>query len=717
MGEVVKRWESASGTGGGAPAEYWYRYAGKEMGKVGNDGNLYNSYISSITQRQTQAGQGAFEFGRTGGTPEADFGSRLEGISSYNQGSAAGTITARGGETLQAVAASLWGDSGLWYKLAQANGLSGDAALSAGQTLRIPAGVVRNTFNAATITPTDPADTLGDVNPTSPQAAPPKKQKCGMIGTILLVVIAIAVVVASSGGFAGGFASMFNGGTFAAGWSAGAAASGGLAGAAAAGAAAAGAAATAATGLTAAAVLGGGIAAAAGSIVSQAVGVATGIQEKFSWKGVAMAFISGAIGGAGKFGVGGKDILSNVARTMVKSAASQAIGVTLGLQDKFSWAAVAAAGVGAGVAQAVGGTQFAQNLTAKSELAGDIYVGMADAMGQAATLSLIQGSDFGDNLIASLPSVLGGAIGRQVGGALSKTFAKTEEPKPLEIEPINDRIEVDLSRAGLDPVTAKLPPAGQQNVQNGPSNINAVRQQLALTPEGDDFQFRMQAIGFEAAQRRRDLTTIAGVEDLSGGPIDITSQFEEFARQNPKASRLLRLVHDPASSGRAEDASWTLDLLVAGIGGIMKVGAEGAFAKSSLWKLPWLERGNKIEVDALKSVGGRNGLHANFPVIDSLTSSGRAISVVSIDLSAKTYLSNPKAISNTLFAKLKKVADFATVRSVTYGKSEVIPKMVKSRELLVIIPKGPMTPAQQQALQAVYQQGVDKGVIVTIKKY
>ncbi len=70
------------------------------MGKVGNDGNLYNSYVTSITQRQTQAGRGAFENGRQSGTPEADFGSRLEGISSYNQGSSAGSITARGGETL-----------------------------------------------------------------------------------------------------------------------------------------------------------------------------------------------------------------------------------------------------------------------------------------------------------------------------------------------------------------------------------------------------------------------------------------------------------------------------------------------------------------------------------------------------------------------------------------------------------------------------------------
>ncbi len=377
------------------------------MGKVGNDGNLYNSYISSITQRQTQAGQGAFEFGRTGGTPEADFGSRLEGISSYNQGSAAGTITARGGETLQAVAASLWGDSGLWYKLAQANGLSGDAALSAGQTLRIPAGVIRNTYNAATITPTDPADTLGDVNPTSPQAAPPKKQKCGMIGTILLVVIAIAVTVITKGAAAKFATALVKAATGAATLS--------------------GAAAVAATGI------GYGLAAAAGSVVSQAVGVATGIQDKFNWKSVGMAFISGAVGG-GMGDIGGKSIGAAMIRGAASSAISQGIGVALGLQDKFSWAAVAAAGVGAGAAQAVGRTQFAQNLTAKSEIAGDIYVGMADAMGQAATLSLIQGSDFGDNLIASLPSVLGGAIGRQIGGALSKTFAKTEEPTPVASE-------------------------------------------------------------------------------------------------------------------------------------------------------------------------------------------------------------------------------------------------------------------------------------------
>ncbi len=390
MGEVVKRWESASGTGGGAPAEYWYRYAGKEMGKVGNDGTLYNSYISSITQRQTQAGQGAFENGRQWGNPEADFGSRLEGISSYNQGSAAGTITARGGETLQAVAASLWGDSGLWYKLAQANGLSGDAALSAGQTLRVPAGVIRNTYNAATITPTDPADTLGDVNPTSPQAAPPKKQRCGVVGQILLVVIAVVVAWHMAPHLIAAVANM----TAAAGATAVTAA------------AVAGGATVSAT----ATVIGGGLAAAAGSIVSQAVGVATGIQEKFSWKGVALAFISGGVGGGVSKVMGAAQSMAGAAlRGAASSAISQGIGVALGLQDKFSWAAVAAAGVGAGVSGAVSGAMGSSGINTQA-ISSRLAIGMADAMAQAATLSLIQGTDFGDNIRASLPSVLGNAI-------------------------------------------------------------------------------------------------------------------------------------------------------------------------------------------------------------------------------------------------------------------------------------------------------------------
>jgi hypothetical protein len=96
----------------------------------------------------------------------------------------------------------------------------------------------------------------------------------------------------------------------------------------------------------------------------------------------------------------------------------------LGLQDKFNWAAVAAAGVGAGVGQAVRGALGAKPLAGYgsardlSNISKNMAASGVDAITQAATLSLVNGSDFGDNLRSSLPSVLGNLIGGAIGGAL-----------------------------------------------------------------------------------------------------------------------------------------------------------------------------------------------------------------------------------------------------------------------------------------------------------
>jgi len=430
---------------------------------------------------------------------------------------------------LQAVAASLWGDSGLWYKLAQANGLSGDAALSAGQTLRIPAGVVRNTYNAATITPTDPADTLGDVNPTSPQAAPPKKQKCGVIGQILLVIIAVAVMFASQGTAAGIAANIL-----------------GLTG-------------------NAAAVAAGAMAAAAGSVVSQVVGVATGIQDKFSWKSVALAAISGGVSGGMAHVLGPAQSMASAAlRGAASSAISQGIGVALGLQDKFSWAAVAAAGVGAGIGHAVGGTQFAKSLTAKSEIAGDIYVGMADAMGQAATLSLIQGTDFGDNLIASLPSVLGGAIGRQLGGALQDGIRRNQRIDGLVAETGRSRSEVkqwvkDAEATGLDLAGRATNPGPQlekarQKAEKARQSEEEIKQELLARRERfDRLEASLEKAGrangplflqfkrtYEAALRSQDVYFDKTVPGLTGSQVRLEG--DEVARATKNALSASMLV-------------------------------------------------------------------------------------------------------------------------------------------------------------------------------
>jgi len=124
---------------------------------------------------------------------------------------------------------------------------------------------------------------------------------------------------------------------------------------------------------------------------------------------VALAAISGGIGGSGsKLGVSGTGPLSNALRQGVASALSQGIGVVTGVQDKFSWAGVAAAGAGAWAAGAA-------NINAPF----NVVRSGASLIANAATRSLIEGSDFGDNVLAALPDLIGQTIGNMVAGGIA----------------------------------------------------------------------------------------------------------------------------------------------------------------------------------------------------------------------------------------------------------------------------------------------------------
>ncbi|WP_233354609.1 RHS repeat domain-containing protein, partial [Woodsholea maritima] len=99
-GQVVIR-EQVDNLPGGQPLEFWYRYGGKEMGAVGNNGGSDQSYNASINDRQTTPGQGPFRNGASSGTSYADFDQGLSPINSYNQGSGGGVYTVQNGDTLQ----------------------------------------------------------------------------------------------------------------------------------------------------------------------------------------------------------------------------------------------------------------------------------------------------------------------------------------------------------------------------------------------------------------------------------------------------------------------------------------------------------------------------------------------------------------------------------------------------------------------------------------
>ncbi|MDQ2798956.1 MAG: LysM peptidoglycan-binding domain-containing protein, partial [Armatimonadota bacterium] len=315
------------------------------------------------------------------GSPDPRYGTAfardVDAITSYDTGAAAGRYTVRSGDTLAGIAQALWGDASLWYTLAGANGLGAGSSLDPGQVLTVPAGVVRSTYTASTFTPYDPSDTLGDVSPVTAQpTARARKNKCGAFGQILLAAVAMAVTIALPG--SGFVAGALNG--------------------------------------------------AIGSAVSQGVGLATGIQDRFSFKGVALSAIGGGIsGGIGELAQGtgslakaaqfldGGGIVNGIARGVVTNIATQGIAIATGLQSTFDFAGVAVAGVVGGVGNwtsaHIGG---AATPTSRASFGNQLGASMASALAGAATRSVLTGTDFGDNVLAVLPDVIGSTIGSLV---------------------------------------------------------------------------------------------------------------------------------------------------------------------------------------------------------------------------------------------------------------------------------------------------------------
>ncbi|MCB5426409.1 LysM peptidoglycan-binding domain-containing protein [Altererythrobacter sp. CC-YST694] len=378
-GQVVIRQEQDQ-LATGDPYETWNRFAGKEMGYLGNIGMSKPEY-ASYTTGQLPDGSTPFPYSQTSGTAYADFsGGSYVPLNQYNQGRVGGSYTVQTGDTLQSIAQSVWGDANLWYKLAEANGLSGYATLTEGQTIALPTGVVRNAHNSATLKPYDPASMVGSVSPTpADPPQPPKKNNCGMFGQILLAAIAIGISAWLGpeilGFFQGAFGSIV--GT-----------SMGLA----------------ATGATS-------------SIVSQGVGVVTGIQNNFSWKAVGSAALSSVLTGGASTG----NFLVDAARSAVSNLAYQGIASAIGLQDHVNWSGVAAAGVSGGLGGVLGKnlgplTGSDANLSL-GNIASHLGVGAVQTLANAATRSAIEGTSFGDNIRAGLPDVIGQVIGQILGSA------------------------------------------------------------------------------------------------------------------------------------------------------------------------------------------------------------------------------------------------------------------------------------------------------------
>jgi YD repeat-containing protein len=393
----------------------WYDADGHVQSKREADGGTHFSLIVN--------GQVLGEETRTA---DNILGSIYTGVSSPSLSAPPATYSVQGAsETLQSIARNLWGDSKLWYLIADANGLDSDSKLAAGQILNIPMRVNTIHNDYATFKPYDAAEALGDTTP-----APPPPQHgggCGGVGTLIMVVVAIAVTYVTAGAAA---QAIF-------------AATGGLGSVAT----------TAAISTTMGAlstVAGAAIGGAVGSIASQVVGMAIGAQDGFNWKGVAMAALGGAItAGVGTMGATGQlgsalkgvDWTDVAARAAVSNVVTQGVGNITGLQHGFNWSSVAASYAGAAVGSQVTGYLENQNIF------GDLPQGAArfatagiSSFSAGLTTAVMRGGKIAVAQIATdaFGNALGSSLAENMSGVntTSRPVRETNSVAPMEWAPL-----------------------------------------------------------------------------------------------------------------------------------------------------------------------------------------------------------------------------------------------------------------------------------------
>ncbi|MCD4487153.1 LysM peptidoglycan-binding domain-containing protein, partial [Chromobacterium vaccinii] len=399
----------------------YYYVDGKQVGAVGNDGPSRVDFAQALAQTKLGNNKDQYRFGVA--VSSADFDQNYEPIGPNYPGQTPGSVTVREGDTLQVIAANLWGDRSLWYLLADANGLQGTEALKAGQVLRVPNKVTNFHNNSGTYRVYSPGEAIGDVTPTLPEPPPPPPPPggggCGGIGMILVAIVAVVAVVMTAGAAAVAMGAMAGAGGVGFGAAMSAVASAGFSGVMAAGGAALMGATTALTaglttmGLVGAAAIGGAV----GSIVSQGVAMAMGMQDKFSWGQVGLsafttAATAGLAGGAGGSVFAGKEVGATVARTMAVNAATQGVAMATGMQKSFSWTSVAASGV---AAWAVAPIRAPNN----ADFIDRVGFSMLKGMSSNAVESVLEknhGPDWHDLALSSF----GSALGNELSGYLAK---------------------------------------------------------------------------------------------------------------------------------------------------------------------------------------------------------------------------------------------------------------------------------------------------------
>jgi|GEM_PF-3010443 len=325
---LVLRRERVQGTTVGMMHRYLY-LNGAMVGDVGNDGDAHLDYAQTLARGPVNREE-MYKNWRP--VSSADFDQNYQPINASYPAATGSSYTVKSGDTLYAIAAAMWGDVSMWYLIADANGLTGESVLTAGQTLTIPNKVTNIHNNTGTMRPYDAGAIMGDVSPTLPDAPMPAMPKqpegCGTIGMIIVVVVAIVVTI-YAGPAAGDAILTASGGTAATATTAAVAGS---------------------ISVETAAALGAAAGAAIGSVASQFVAMGLGMQESFSWKSVGTSALLAAI--PGMKGID-NPVLKAMADAGIRNAAGQGLAMLAGDQKNFNWRSLAVSVVAAPLMSAI----------------------------------------------------------------------------------------------------------------------------------------------------------------------------------------------------------------------------------------------------------------------------------------------------------------------------------------------------------------------------
>ncbi|VWD13659.1 Rhs family protein [Burkholderia lata] len=397
-----------NGAAGDRKHNYYY-LNGNRVGNQGNDGIDQIDYMQELAGKLGKGNENQYRVF----TPisAADFDENYMAINGTYPAASAGQWTVRAGDTLKSVASALWGDSSLWYILADANGLKSTDELRPGQLLTVPNKVTNIHNTSTTFKPYDPGLAIGNTQPTLPAPPPPPGPSgCGGFMPIIAIIVAAVATVYTAGAASELLLVTSTG--------AGATAGGGLGslGLATLSGSVTGGTLGAASGVVAA-----GIGGAAGALASQGVMIAGGEQRGLNFASITMGALAASVTAGIGAAVGAPgNVWSAAAQGAARSVTTQGIGVVTGMQDRFDWKGVAASaiasGVGYGVGEQVG--KVAIGAGASADL-GRFVSGVSGGLSAGVASTLVRGGSLGRNIGAIAADAVASTVGNMVANSVS----------------------------------------------------------------------------------------------------------------------------------------------------------------------------------------------------------------------------------------------------------------------------------------------------------